>query len=62
MVFYNKLILVISIMTLIVSLLAISIYDYAIVRYAVAAVIFIATALYGIHYLKENKDMKKGRF
>ena len=58
----SKLILVISIMTLIVSLLAISIYDYAIVRYAVAAVIFIATALYGIHYLKENKDMKKGRF
>ena len=61
-VYDNKLILVISIMTLIVSLLAISIYDYAIVRYAVAAVIFIATALYGIHYLKENKDMKKGRF
>ena len=36
-------------MALIVSLFAISIYDYAIVRYAVAAVIFIATAVYGIH-------------
>ena len=60
-VYDNKRILVISVMTLIVSLFAISIYDYAIVRYAVAAVIFIATALYGIHYLKENKDMKKGR-
>ena len=58
-VYDNKLILAISIMTLIVSLFAISIYDYAIVRYAVAAVIFIATALYGIHYLKENKDMKR---
>ena len=60
-VYDNKLILAISIMTLIVSLFAISIYDYAIVRYAVAAVIFIATAVYGIHYLKQNKDMKKDR-
>ena len=60
-VYDNKLILAISVMTLVVSLFAVAIYDYAIVRYAVAAVIFIATALYGIHYLKENKDMKKGR-
>ena len=60
-VYDNKLILAISIMTLIVSLFAISIYDYAIVRYAVAAVIFIVMAVYGIHYLKQNKDMKKDR-
>ena len=60
-VYDNKLILAISAMTLIISLFALSIYDYAIVRYAVAAVVFVATVLYGVHYLKENKDMRKGK-
>lgn len=59
-VYDNKMIFGISLVTLVVSLLAISIYDYAVVRYLVAAVIFFATVLYGVHYLKENKNMKKG--
>ena len=45
-VFDNKLILAISGLTLVVSFFAILIYDYVIVRYAVAGY-FIATALYG---------------
>lgn len=43
---------------LIISMLAILIYDYAFVRYAIAALIFTATVLYGVRYLKANKDMK----
>ena len=61
-VYDNKLILANSVMTLVISLFAILIYDYANMRYAVVAVAFVATALYGIHYLKENKDRKKDRF
>lgn len=57
-VYDNKLILAMSIMTLVISLFAISIYDYGIIRYIVAAVFFILTALYGIYYLKENKNIK----
>lgn len=57
-VYDNKLILVMSIVTLVISLFAISIYDYEIVRYTVAAVFLILTVLYGIHYLKENKNVK----
>ena len=58
-VYDNKLILVISVITVTVSLLAIMLYDYTIARYVVVTVIFAITALYGIHYLKENKDIKK---
>ena len=57
-VYDNKKILVISVMTLVASMLAIFIYDYAFVRYAVVVLIFVVTVLYGIHYLKTNKDMK----
>lgn len=57
-VYDNKLILAMSIMTLVISLFAISIYDYGIIRYTVAAVFFILTVLYGIYYLKENKNIK----
>ena len=57
-VYDNKLILAMSIMTLVISLFAISIYDYGIVRYTVAAVFLILTVMYGIHYLKENKNIK----
>ena len=49
---------IISVLTLIISMLAILIYDYAFVRYAIAALIFTATVLYGVRYLKANKDMK----
>lgn len=58
-VYDNKLVLVISVITVTVSLLAIMLYDYTIARYVVVTVIFAITALYGIHYLKENKDIKK---
>lgn len=58
-VYDNKLILAVSIVTLVISLFAILIYDYGIVRYTVAAVFFILTVMYGIHYLKENKNIKK---
>lgn len=57
-VYDNKLILAMSIMTLVISLFAISIYDYGIIRYTVAAVFLILTVMYGIHYLKENKNIK----
>lgn len=57
-VYDNKLILAVSIVTLVISLFAILIYDYGIVRYTVAAVFFILTVMYGIHYLKENKNIK----
>lgn len=57
-VYDNKLILAMSIMTLVISLFAISVYDYGIVRYTVAAVFLILTVMYGIHYLKENKNIK----
>lgn len=57
-VYDNKLILAMSIVTLVISLFAISVYDYGIVRYTVAAVFLILTVLYGIHYLKENKNIK----
>ena len=57
-VYDNKMILMMSVMTLVISMLAILIYDYAFVRYAVVTLIFIVTVLYGIHYLKANKDMK----
>lgn len=57
-VYDNKLILAMSIVTLVISLFAISVYDYGIVRYTVAAVFLILTVLYGIHYLKENKNVK----
>lgn len=58
-VYDNKLILAVSIVTLVISLFAILIYDYGIVRYTVAAVFLILTVMYGIHYLKENKNIKK---
>lgn len=54
-VYDNKLILAISIMTLISSLFAISIYDYAIVRYAVAAGYFHCNGLVW-HSLSERKQ------
>ena len=57
-VYDNKMIAIISMLTLIISMLAISIYDYAFVRYAIAALIFTVTVLYGVRYLKANKDMK----
>ena len=57
-VYDNKLILAVSIVTLVISLFAILIYDYGIVRYTVAAVFLILTVMYGIHYLKENKNIK----
>ena len=57
-VYDNKMIAIISVLTLIISMLAILIYDYAFVRYAIAALIFTATVLYGVRYLKANKDMK----
>lgn len=57
-VYDNKLILAMSIVTLVISLFAILIYDYVIVRYTVAAVFLILTVMYGIHYLKENKNIK----
>lgn len=58
-VYDNKLILAMSIVTLVISLFAISVYDYGIVRYTVAAVFLILTVLYGIYYLKESKNIKK---
>lgn len=58
-VYDNKLILAMSIATLVISLFAISVYDYGIVRYTVAAVFLILTVLYGIYYLEENKNIKK---
>ena len=58
-VYDNKLILAMSIVTLVISLFAISVYDYGIVRYTVAAVFLILTVLYGIYYLKESKNVKK---
>ena len=58
-VYDNKLILAMSIVTLVISLFAISVYDYGIVRYTVAAVFLILTVLYGIYYLKESKSIKK---
>lgn len=57
-VYDNKLILAMSIVTLVISLFAISVYDYGIVRYTVAAVFLILTVLYGIYYLKESKNVK----
>lgn len=57
-VYDNKIILAMSIITLVISLFAILIYDYGIVRYTVAAVFLILTVMYGIHYLKENKNIK----
>lgn len=57
-VYDNKMITIISMLTLIISMLAILIYDYAFVRYAIAALIFTVTVLYGVRYLKANKDMK----
>lgn len=57
-VYDNKLILAMSIVTLVISLFAISVYDYGIVRYTVAAVFLILTVLYGICYLKESKNVK----
>lgn len=57
-VYDNKLILAMSIVTLVISLFAISVYDYVIVRYTVAAVFLILTVLYGIYYLKESKNVK----
>ena len=57
-VYDNKMIAIISVLTLIISMLAILIYDYAFVRYAIAALIFTVTVLYGVRYLKANKDMK----
>ena len=57
-VYDNKMIAIISMLTLIISMLAILIYDYAFVRYAIAALIFTVTVLYGVRYLKANKDMK----
>lgn len=57
-VYDNKLILAMSIVTLVISLFAILIYDYGIVRYTVAAVFLILTVMYGMHYLKENKNIK----
>lgn len=58
-VYDNKIILAMSIVTLVISLFAISVYDYGIVRYTVAAVFLILTVLYGIYYLKESKNVKK---
>lgn len=58
-VYDNKLILAMSIATLVISLFAISVYDYGIVRYTVAAVFLVLTVLYGIYYLEENKNVKK---
>ena len=58
-VYDNKIILAMSIVTLVISLFAISVYDYRIVRYTVAAVFLILTVLYGIYYLKESKNVKK---
>ena len=58
-VYDNKLILAMSIVTLVISLFAILVYDYGIVRYTVAAVFLILTVLYGIYYLKESKNVKK---
>ena len=58
-VYDNKLILAMSIVTLVISLFAISVYDYGIVRYTVAAVFLILTVLYGIYYLKESKNVNK---
>lgn len=58
-VYDNKLILAMSIATLVISLFAISVYDYGIVRYTVAAVFLILTVLYGIYYLEESKNVKK---
>ena len=57
-VYDNKIIVIISVLTLVVSMLAILIYDYAFVRYVIAALIFTVTVLYGVRYLKANKDMK----
>lgn len=57
-VYDNKLILAMSIVTLVISLFAISVYDYGIVRYTVAAVFLILTVLYGMYYLKESKNVK----
>ena len=60
-VYDNKLISVISILTLVISLFAILIYNYAIVRYAIAMCVFVATALYGVYYLKGNENLKKNK-
>ena len=57
-VYDNKMIAIISVLTLIISMLALLIYDYAFVRYAIVALIFTVTVLYGVRYLKANKDMK----
>ena len=60
-VYDNKLISMISILTLVISLFAILIYNYAIVRYAIAMCVFVATALYGVYYLKGNENLKKNK-
>lgn len=52
----NKVIFIISMMTLVTSLFAIVIYDYTVARYAIATLIFIITLIYGIFYLKGFKQ------
>mgnify|MGYP004525546335 FL=1 len=54
-VYDNKIIIIISTLTLLLSLVAIFIYDYAFIRYTIAFLIFAIMTSYGIHYLKENK-------
>lgn len=52
----NKVIFIISMMTLVTSLFAIVIYDYTVARYAIAILIFVITLIYGIFYLKGFKQ------
>lgn len=52
----NKVIFIISMMTLVASLFAIVIYDYTVARYAIAILIFVITLIYGIFYLKGFKQ------
>ena len=54
-VYDNKIIIIISTLTLLLSLVAIFIYDYAFIRYTIAFLIFAIMTSYGIRYLKENK-------
>ena len=59
-VYDNKGIFMISVMTLIVSLFAIMIYDYTVIRYMMAFLMLCFVIIYGLYYLKRVRQEKGG--